>query len=311
MRIASFLPSATEILFELGLDKEIVGVTHECLYPEKAKSKNTIIKPAYDYQNLNSKEINDTISSLSEKSQSVFSVDKNSIRLAKPDLIITQNTCYVCAPFENEIDKAIEILGYSPEVLVIQTNTLEDIFASIIDIAKRVDKKDKGHQLVNGLYDRIQKVKDFSEKGIQEQKQKILCIEWLSPIYTAGHWIPEMVELCGAKYLLSKKGDKSKIISYSDISQSDPDKIILMPCGYGIRKTLDDYRLIVNDDWKQLRAFKDNEIYAVDSDNYFSKPSPRIVVGIEILMTIINQDFAEIVQIPPASYSKIDNKLYQ
>ena len=308
-RIISFLPSATEILYELGIDSQILGVTHECNYPSEAKTKPRVINSAFDASTMSSKEIDDKIVELFDNGQNLYIINDKILKEARPDIIIAQGICEVCSPFTKEINRAISILGYNPEVVILDPSTISDILDNISEIAKNVGKIKEGQNLVRTLEDKINRVNKIIQSKNKENLSKILCLEWIDPFFTAGHWVPEMVEIAGGINGLSKPKEQSRRASIEEIKKFDPDKIILMPCGFNIKRTIKEYKnssiLNKNQEWNNLRAIKNNELYAVDAGSYFSKPGPRTITGIEIVAKIISPNEFDNIHTPENSYSKL------
>jgi iron complex transport system substrate-binding protein len=309
-RIISFLPSATEILYEIGAGSQIIGVTHECNYPEAAKSKPRVINSSFDASTMSSKEIDDKIVELFGNGKDIYIVNDEIIKELKPDLIVAQGICEVCSPFTKEIKRAISILGYNPKVIVLDPRNISDILDNISQIAKNVGKIKEGQNIVRLLEVKINRIKKISELNNKKDLPKILCLEWLDPFFTAGHWVPEMVEIAGGINGLSKPKEQSRRTSIEEIKKFDPDKIILMPCGFTIDRTIKEYKnttttLNKNQEWNNLRAIKNNELYVVDAGSYFSKPGPRTITGIEILAKIIFPNEFKHITIPENSYSKL------
>jgi iron complex transport system substrate-binding protein len=305
--IVSFLPSATEILFELGINNELVGVTHECNYPEEAKLKPRIINSAFDASTMSSKEIDDKIVELFGNGKDIYNINDNILKELKPDIIVAQGICEVCSPFTKEIKHAKSILGYNPQVLILDPHTLSDILDNIYEIAKNVGKIKEGQNLLKSLNDKIDNIKKITKLKSKESLPRILCLEWIDPFFTAGHWVPDMVEIAGGINGLSKPKEQSRRTSLEEIKKFDPNKIILMPCGFNIERTIKEYKnttLNKNQEWNSLRAIKNNEIYVVDAGSYFSKPGPRTIIGIEILAKIISpNEFKD--KAPENSYTKL------
>ncbi|HVD35772.1 MAG TPA: cobalamin-binding protein, partial [Nitrososphaeraceae archaeon] len=317
-RIASFLPSSTEILYEVGAGDQITGVTHECNYPDDAMSKPRVINSAFDPSNMTSREIDNAIVGLMKTGGDIYTVDEKALKEARPDLIIAQGVCEVCAPFTKEIDHAKSVLGYDPDVLVLDPHDLDDILTSIIDVAKRVGRLDEGTKVIESLLNRINDIKrrvgerrtksnDFTNSKKRDDPN-IVCIEWIDPFFSAGHWIPQMVDIAGGYNGLSTRGQPSRRISLEQISEFNPDKIILMPCGFDVDRTLREAKLLDNlSIWASLEAVQRNEVYAVNANAYFSKPGPRIVTGLAILAKIINPVTFADVDLPPNSFTKVIN----
>ena len=308
-RIISFLPSATEILYELGVDSRITGVTHECNYPLQAKTKPRVINSAFDGSTMSCKEIDDKIVELFRNGQNIYIINDDVLKESRPDIIIAQGICEVCSPFTKEINRAISVLAYDPEVIILDPHNISDILDNISEIAQKIEKIKEGQELVTTLEDRIHKIKKITEVKNVEKLPRILCLEWIDPFFTAGHWVPEMVEIAGGINGLSKSKEQSRRASIEEIQKLDPNKIVLMPCGFNIDRTIREYKnnttLNKNKEWNNLRAIKNNELYVVDAGSYFSKPGPRTITGIEILAKIISPNEFEHIIIPENSYSKV------
>ncbi|MGA9153273.1 MAG: cobalamin-binding protein [Candidatus Nitrosopolaris sp.] len=316
-RIVSFLPSSTEILYEIRADSQLVGVTHECKYPDDAKKKPRVINCSFDASKMNSKEIDQKIVELVQSGRDIYVLNDDRLRKAKPDLIIAQGVCEVCAPFTKEINRATSVLGYSPDVLVLDPHDLDDILISIMDIAERVCRVAEGRQLLMSLQKRIdnirirsgsRRIRGDGSNNKHHKEPKILCIEWINPFFTAGHWIPQMVEIAGGVNGLSSRGQPSRRIDdINEIIKFDPDKIILMPCGFDIHRTLREAKTLeMNDRWKILQAVQNNEVYAVNAGAYFSKPGPRTITGLEVLAKIIDPEGFQDIKVPADSFAKYE-----
>jgi iron complex transport system substrate-binding protein len=319
-RIVSFLPSSTEILYAIGAGDQITGVTHECKYPDDAKNKPKVINSSFDADSMTSEEIDSKIAGLMKTGGDIYIINDQKLKEAKPDLIIAQGVCEVCAPFTKEIDRANSILGYKPDLLVLDPHDLDDILVSIMDIAEKVGRVSEGRKLVVSLQNRIDNIriivgerrgkKGVSTNGIDNTINKasprIVCIEWIDPFFAAGHWVPQMVDIAGGSNGLGSMGQPSRRISIDEIIEFNPDKIILMPCGFDINRTLKEAkRLGNNEKWKSLQAVRRNEVYAVNANAYFSKPGPRTITGLEILAKIIEPEGFENIELPSDSFTKI------
>jgi iron complex transport system substrate-binding protein len=308
-KILSFLPSATEILFELGLEGLLRGVTHECTYPEKAKHIPKIIRPTLDFDEMNSSQIDFKVREMSSKNQPLFDIDVDKIMEIKPDLIISQNMCSVCAPFDKEIQATFNILGYRPHNLVLNPTNLAEIFESILIVGKVLDREDQALKTINQLKSRINTIKSIivesdSQHRVDNQP-RVMCLDWLEPFYLAGHWIPDMLDIVGAKGLNGQSGLDSRPINTQKISALNPDKLVLMPCGFDILRSHKECEQIKDSYWHSLRANKKKEIYIVNANAYFSKPSPRVVTGVEILGKIVYPEAFEHIKVPNSSLVRI------
>ena len=303
-RIVSFLPSATEILYQLGVGDQIVGVTHECDFPDEAKSKPRVIHSSFDPTKMSSKEIDKQVVELMHSGGDIYLVDEQVLKKANPDLIVAQGLCDVCSPTAKEISKALSILNNKPDVIILDPHNLDDILASILEVAKKIGKIDEAQKLIGSLRKRIEYIKSKSTKS----RPKVLCIEWLDPLFTAGHWVPQMVEIAAGINGLSKVGEPSRRMKIEEAIRFDPDIVVLMPCGFDINRIRQEYSKLANDtQWKLLRAVQTNNVYAVDANSYFSKPGPRTVTGIEILAKIIHPETFEDLKVPDNSFSQINS----
>ena len=303
-RIVSFLPSATEILYELGVGDDIVGVTHECNYPEQAKSKPQVIHSSFDHTTMTSLEIDNEVSSLMHSGKDIYILDDEILKKARPDLIVAQGLCEVCSPYTKEISRAVSILDNKPEVLILEPKNLEDILQNILDVANKVSKLKEGKNLVNTLQNRITNVQTKPKKS----RPRVLCVEWLDPLFTAGHWVPQMVDIAGGINGISITGEQSRRMEIDEVLYFDPDLIVLMPCGFDVKRTILEYEKLVNNvQWKMLRAVQNNEIYAVNANEYFSKPGPRTITGLEILAKILHPEIYTDLKTPQDSFRKISN----
>jgi iron complex transport system substrate-binding protein len=303
MRIVSFLPSATELVFELGAEEDLVGVTHECIYPEQAKQKPRIINSIFDPEAMSSLQIDEKITELAKTGQPIFLVHEENIRKAQPDLIIAQGTCAVCSAYTKEVDRALEILEKRPQVEVLDPHSIDDILSSVTIIAKRIGKESQGEKLVESLQKRINHIKNAD----YQSRPKVLCIEWVEPFFTSGHWVPQMVEIAGGQNLVSSIGEHSRKMTIDEVILADPDIIIMMPCGFDTKRTITEctQSLSSNSKWQNLRAVRNRNTYAVDANSYFSKPSIRTITGIEILAKIIHPEWFSTLKTPDLAFTKI------
>jgi iron complex transport system substrate-binding protein len=297
LRIVSFLPSATETLYQLGAGSQIVGVTHECTFPPQAAKKPQIIRPSFDPSGMSGHEIDAKIVELMRTGKDIYVIDDETLKHVKPDFIVAQGLCEVCSPFTKEISRAVNILNEKPDVLVLDPHNLDDILHGIMEVAERVGKVKRGQRLVSLLQVRINAVKNMKIKS----RPRVLCIEWLDPLFTAGHWVPQMVEYAGGINGISSTGEPSRRMDIDEVVQLEPDIIILMPCGFDILRTLKEMSVAAlgkNEKWNSLHAVKSGNVYVVNANAYFSKPGPRTIVGLEILAKILHPDASQHIRVP-------------
>ncbi|MBT5993937.1 MAG: cobalamin-binding protein [Thaumarchaeota archaeon] len=302
-RIVSFLPSATELIYELEAQEKLFGVTHECNYPNDASSKPRVIESVFEPENMSSQEIDDQICSLSERGEDIYKLVTQNVINAKPDLIISQEICEVCSAYTNQVKNAIKILDEKPEIYSMSPHDVQDILKCVKDIAEKIDKVQRGIEIVNSLNSRINKIKNVQISN----KPKVLGIEWIKPFFTSGHWVPEMIEFSGGVNMITKTGEHSRKMNIEEIENTDPDVLILMPCGFDVQRTVSEYNKYLRNDtrWNQLRAVKNKKVFAVDANSFFSKPSIRIVKGIEILAKILHPEIFTDLEVPNSSFLKI------
>ena len=301
-RIVSFLPSATEILYLLGCQHLLYGVTHQCNFPSEAKTKPQVINSVFDSESMTSLQIEQKIQELAKLQNEYFIINFDLLKKIQPDLIISQGICDVCSPHNREMEKVIRFLGYTPDTLVLDPHTVEDVIQNIVDVAKSVGKVKEGLEIKTSLSNRIENVANTNE----DKNPRVICLEWFDPFYICGHWVPQMVEIAGGINGISKTGDRSRKIEFSQISQLDPDILILLPCGFTLDRVLSEYvSLKRNEDWNSLRAVQNDMVFAVDAMSYFSRPSPRLIIGIEILAKIINPTSFVHLVVPVNSYTKL------
>jgi iron complex transport system substrate-binding protein len=303
-RIVTFLPSATELIYSLGAEDRLFGVTHECNYPSDAKTKPRVISSVFDPASMSSKQIDDKICQLMSEGKEIYSLNKENLLSAKPDLIISQNICEVCSAHTEHVNMAVEMLEKKPEVYTMDPHDVSEILTSIKDISKIIGKEKEG----NGLIDSLSKRLEFVKSKTFEKKQKVVAIEWVDPFFTSGHWIPEMIEVAGGENLISLEKMPSRKMKLEEIKEANPDIIVVMPCGFDVKRTINEYKKVLagNPEWNELKAVKENNVYAVDANSYFSKPSLRTITGIEILASIFHPDVFGDLQLPEDSFMKIN-----
>ena len=302
-RIVSFLPSATELLYEFGVEDKLFGVTHECKYPVTATLKPQVISSVINSDELTSNEINTITCTLLRDGKNIFELNKKNLLDADPDLIISQETCEVCAAYTTQVKTALDILPRTPELYSMDPHNLKEIIQSVTKLGKILQQDKKALEIVTVLEKRIQNIKNSKNNILP----KVLAIEWIEPFFTAGHWIPEMIEFAGGINLISKTGEHSRRMDMNEIMNSDPDIIILMPCGFDTKRTISEYDSILkeNSAWNSLNAVKNNQIFAVDANSFFSKPSIRTIEGLEILAKIIQPDKFNDLIVSSNSFSNI------
>ena len=285
MRILSLLPSATEIVYALGCGDNLVGVSHECDYPDDAKTK-PIVSTSDLSTKLRSSEIHSTVSQHHHSNHSFYRIDERLLKQIDPDVILTQELCTVCATPVAQVRDAARILAGPRCVVSLEPNNLDQILDNISAVAEVTGRQTVAHELVLTLKKRIAHIR--SAANLVAERPKVFCMEWMDPLMAGGHWIPQMVGIAGGIDGLGRDGKPSTVIPWNQVVAFTPQIIVIMPCGYKIPRTVQEIdRLASLPGWYDLPAVRDGRVYVVDSPAYFSRPGPRIVHGLEILAQII------------------------
>jgi iron complex transport system substrate-binding protein len=285
MRIASLLPSATEIVCALGLEENLIGITHECDFPLSVVGKPHLTASRISHETMTSAEIDHAVRSQLDGHGSIYDLNTELLAELKPDLIITQELCEVCAVSYKTVEKAARMYVADAQVVSLEPNTIEDIFANIKTVGELCDVPEKAEEVVNGLRERLVRLREQSARA--ETRPKVFMLEWLEPPFAPGHWVPEQTEAAGGICLLGEAGKKSVATTYEKIVESAPDRLVLIPCGYYAADIL---RQLPNtffpESFQDVPAIKNGEVWALDATSYFSRPAPRVIDGAEILAKI-------------------------
>lgn len=288
MRIVSLLPSATEIIYALGLGEKLVGVSHECDFPEDAKTKLKLIEPVFDTTRLGSERIDQLVEEYMNRGESLYRIKLDEFRKASPDLVITQELCDVCAIGAEDVLAAVNQLGKPVNVVSLNPHSLSDVKEDIRSVAKVTDQHARAEGVIASLEAKAEEVGRLIENV---HRPRVFCVEWLKPIMNAGHWVPEMVENAGGLDGLAERAQPSTYVDWSLVSKYDPEVIVLMPCGYTTSKTMEQANdFLERPEAKQLTAVRNGRVYATDGHNYFSRSGPRLFDGIRILAQIIHPE---------------------
>ena len=288
MRICSLLPSSTEILYTLGLGDSVVAVTHECDYPAEASEKPHITEDLMDSAQRSSLEIDHHVSANVGRHGSIYRLKEDLLESLRPDLIVTQELCEVCAVSYSDVKRAARVLEGSTRIVSLEPNTLGEMLDTILLLGEVTGNIAIAEQRVAELKERLESVR---RKVHGKPRPRVYCMEWLEPAYSGGHWIPEMVEIAGGTEVLGKHAAKSARITPDQVIAAQPDVIVLMPCGFSLERTIEEYRRTpMFDGWQDLPAIRTGEVYAVNGSAYFNRSGPRLVDGVEILGAILHPD---------------------
>ena len=284
MRIASLVPSATEILYALGLGDSVVGVTHECDYPEEAAAKPHLTRSVIP-EGLSAAEIDREVRERTQRGEAIYELDAETLRELEPDLIVTQQVCEVCAVSFDDVRKVAETIPSEPQVLSLDPSTIGEVLADVRTLAFAAEAPDAGERLLAEAAERLDRVTQAVDGA---RRPQVLALEWIDPPYAGGHWVPQMVELAGGEDALGLPGEKSRTFEWPEAEAVRPDLVVSMPCGYDAARAAEETRPHL----EKLAALGARRVVAVDASAYFSRPGPRLVDGVELLAHILHPDRA-------------------
>ncbi|HEX4841725.1 MAG TPA: cobalamin-binding protein [bacterium] len=301
MRIVSLLPSATEIVCALGLTDSLVGISHDCDYPPEISGK-PVLSEAIVTTDLPSGVIDTTIRGQVHKGKSVYHLDERQLTSLQPDLILTQELCAVCAPSYSLVKQAARLLEAQTRLVSLEPENLAGILDNILLVGDLTGRAAEATALADQLRGRIERVR---EAITGRPRPRVACIEWLDPLFVAGHWVPEMVALAGGVDVLGRAGEPSFLVSWQAIVAAEPDVIVVMPCGFTVPRTRQEVHLLTGRrGWADVRAVHTGQVYLTDASAYFNRPGPRIVTGVEILARILHAQVAS-AQLPADAFERL------
>ena len=287
MRICSLLPSATEVIALLGLTDDLVGISHECDYPPSVRSLPVMVEPMVPPHGLTSADIDAQVSKLVASGQRLYRLKEHLLRQAQPDLIVSQDLCHVCAVTPDQLYETLRSMPRQPTVLTLNPKTIHDVIDDVVRIGNAVNRSAEGHQLATELRVRLEAVHTRIQRIAH--CPRVVCIEWLSPLYVAGHWVPEMVQLAGGQDVLAQPGSASRVITWDEVLAVAPDVLIVMPCGFSVERTQTElFRMMEQQGRWGLSSELAQRTFLVDASSYFSRPGPRLIDGIELLSAILH-----------------------
>ncbi len=288
MRICSLLPSATEILYALGLGDCVVGVTHECDFPPEAARKPFLIRPRVDPK-ASPAETDRLVAEIIARGESIYSVDAELLASLSPDLIVTQDLCHVCAASPDDLASALTRFEKRPRVLSLTPRSLVEVWANVRSVGEATGRQREAEALADSLDQRVAVIDATARRA--SSRPRVLCLEWLDPYYVGGHWVPEMVAKAGGSGVLGRERQPSYRVTTEEIVAARPEVIVVMPCGYDVARTAAEFRQMqIPEAWKDLPAVRNGAIFVVDANSYFSRPGPRLADGIAILAQILHPE---------------------
>jgi iron complex transport system substrate-binding protein len=300
MRICSLLPSSTEIAFALGLGDSICGVSHECDFPPEARTRRVVVHSRLP-QGASSAEIDRLVSEFTARGESIYSVDTDALRELDPDLILTQELCHVCAASPDDLAAALSVLPRTPQILSLNPHSLADVWNDVRAVGAATGRAAEAESLVRDRIERIESVTQAVEPAVRDAgRPRVVCLEWLDPPYSAGHWVPKMVLLAGGTDVLGRIGEPSVRVDWQQVADAKPEVILISPCGFNCEQAAAEFaRLQLPSMWQDLPAVRAGRVFAADANSYLSRPGPRLAEGIAVLARAIHPEVR--VAIPEAS----------
>jgi iron complex transport system substrate-binding protein len=284
VRIVSLVPAGTEIAFALGAGGDVVAVTHDCDFPPAARKlprvTRSTIAPGSD-----SRAIDTQVREAAERGESTFHLDAAALAAARPDILLGQTLCAVCAVTVAQLPARMDP---APTVVPLDGDSLEGIFADIDRAGVALGRRDAAARLTADLRTRLAHVA-FLVAGAS--RPRVACLEWLAPLFNAGHWVPEQIAQAGGHDVLGEPATRSHVVTLANVAAADPDVIVLMPCGFDAERAMrESHALVADPAWDELRAVRDGRVFAVDGNALFSRPGPRVVDGVELLASLLHPD---------------------
>lgn len=292
MRVVSLIASATEIVAALGCRDSLVAVSHECDFPPSVEGLPRVTEPKFDVSGT-SAEIDRRVKEVLRDALAVYWVDAVRLKALEPDVIVTQDQCEVCAVSLADVEQAVcDWTGSDLRVVSLRPDSLADLWRDIRSVAAALDREEAGERLVEELRSRMAEVADRARR--LRTRPRVATIEWADPLMAGGNWVPELVEMAGGTNLFGEAGNHSPWMDWDGLAAADPDAIVLMPCGFGLPRVIEDVEMLSKRrEWRGLRAVREGRVFATDGNQYFNRPGPRLAESLEILAEILHpEEFA-------------------
>jgi iron complex transport system substrate-binding protein len=289
VKIVSLTPSATEIVYALGLGDQLAAVTDECDFPPEARTKPIVSRSSLPAGHLLSAgDIDRAVRERMEEGQALYSLDRDLIHRIQPDVILAQDLCRVCAVPSGDVEDALGELGVDSKVLSLDPNTLDEVIGTVEAAGKLLGAEERAAEVAASMRERIGRIQ---QTALRVPSIRTLALEWTDPPFAGGHWIPDMVQIAGGTNLLSLKEQPSRGVTWREIADSTPEVVVVMPCGYFLSEAEDEAaRLYDNPEFASTPAAREGTVFAVDASSYFSRPGPRVVDGLDILAWAIHPE---------------------
>jgi iron complex transport system substrate-binding protein len=285
MRIVSLVPHATELLFALGLGDQVIAVTHECDYPLTASRLPRVTRDVLP-GGLSAAEIDAAVRERTQNGQAIYELDEQALRELEPQLIVTQALCPVCAVSYEDVAKLAGTLPSKPRVIALDPKTLGETLGDVRTLAQATGRRERAIELTSEITDRIDRVKLAVRAA---PRPRVAAIEWLDPVYVAGHWTPQMIDLAGGEDILGLPGEHSRVISWEELALGKPEVVVVMPCGYDAARAHEEALAHTG----ELAMLGARRVVAVNASAYFSRPGPRLIDGLELLAHIFHPELVK------------------
>ncbi|MCS0603585.1 cobalamin-binding protein [Streptomyces sp. LP11] len=287
MRIVSLLPAATDIVAELGLSGQLAGRTHECDWPPRDVAPVPVVTGAdLDQNTLTSREISDAVGGSAHAGSSLYTLDTRALAELRPDMVLTQDLCDVCAVSYEKVSRTVRLLDAGTRVLSLEPRTLGDVLDCLVTVGELLGVRARAEARRAALLGRLDRVRDAVAGRV---RPRVVAIEWLDPLWPAGHWVPEQIATAGGEPLLAAPGEHTKPMTWEAVRAARPDVLLVLPCGFPPERTLRETELLTGlPGWPDLPAVRSGRVWVLDGPSYFNRPGPRVVRGAEVLAHVLH-----------------------
>jgi len=287
------------------MEDNLVGITHECDYPESVKSKPVVVRNVLPIETMSQSEIDRAVAQRLREGLSLYQIDEGLLAALAPDLILTQNLCQVCAPSGNEVAQTLKTLAREPEILWLTPQSIAEIFQNVLDLGTAIGRESAAKHLVANCRNRLDDLR--AQTSSLPNRPRVFCMEWLDPVYACGHWVPEQVKIAGGNDEIGSDGGESVRVSWETLAEWAPEVLVIMPCGFNLQQTMKQVWSVFgyrSSPFFDLPAVRNGRVYAVDANSYFARPGPRVVEGTELLTQLIHPELFGVAD--PNAFQPID-----
>ncbi|MFB6516986.1 cobalamin-binding protein [Streptomyces sp. NPDC056401] len=287
MRIVSLLPAATDIVVDLGLAADLIGRTHECDWPPAVVATVPVVTRAeFDADELSSREISAAVGGAAHSGSSLYTLDTEALAALRPDVLLTQDLCQVCAVSYEGVSRAVRLMDAGPRVLSLEPRTLDDVLDCLVTVGELLGVREAAERRRSELLDRLAEVRRATAG---RPRPRVVAVEWLDPLWPAGHWVPEQITCAGGEPLLAAPGEHTKPMTWEAVREARADVILVLPCGFPPERTLTEIDLLTSlPGWADLPAVRAGRVWVLDGPAYFNRPGPRVVRGAEVLAHVLH-----------------------